>query len=330
MRHDYIEREVLGSRRFKLTTFEKTVIRAVLRHRIVTPDGSHERRSVGFPQGNSLSLFLANAVGDRLDSHLDKANGNYVRYADDSVVVNYSYEDSIDAIEAYSDFSKETGVQINRAKESGISIVADRPGEMRTTTGVSFLGYYISKNRVHLSESAFSKLKRRCSRIIYHNLLMYPKKFGYIPARRFDRFGTDWDLLACIAELRLMLYGERSQRTIERYLVGASRLKHMSGNISYYCLVDRVDAFAKLDGWLLWAIKRAIAERYKIVLNIHPTIGLTAPTEQELLTGDWLRAHRRFDGRIPSFALAWRASRKAFYSYGHLGVDNGRDIYNGL
>lgn len=219
------------------------------------PDGSVIRRDTGFPQGNSLSLFLANAVGDCLDSALDRANGNYVRYADDSVVVSYSYEDSIGAIDAYSNFSKETDVKINREKESGISIVADRPGEMRTIDGVDFLGYHIAKSRVHMSDAAILNLKKICSRIIYDNLLLYPRKFGYIPARRFDRFGADWDLLACITELRLMLYGERSQRTIERYLSGRSRIKNMSSTISYYCLVDRVSSFAALDGWLLWALE---------------------------------------------------------------------------
>ncbi len=326
--HDYLINTVLNSKRFKITNFEKVALRAVIEHSYVLRDGSVHQRSVGFPQGNSLSLFLANAVGDHLDSSLDKANGNYVRFADDSIVINYSYEDAVNAISSYSDFSKETGVKINREKESGISLVADRQGEMRTHFGVNFLGYYISKNGVHLSDPAKSSLKKRCSRIIHHNLLKYPKSNGYIPRKRFDRFGTDWDLLACITELRLMLYGNLNQRKIERYLTDRSRLKSMPGGISYYCLVERVDTFAELDGWLLWALMRGLKKRQELIQSIHPGLGWVAPTKQELLSGDWLRAHRGFDGRLPSFALAWRASRKAWYSYGHLGVDAGRDIYN--
>lgn len=328
--HDYLRETVLRSKQFKITRFEKTVLFAVMRHRYVLSDGSTHIRDKGFPQGNSLSLFLANAVGDHLDSSLDKANGNYVRFADDSIVVNYSYEDSIDAISAYSDFSRETGVKINREKESGISLISDRQGEMRTHFGISFLGYYISKNGVHLSNSAKLSLKKRCSRIIYHNLLKYPKVNGYIPRKRFDSYGTDWDLLACITELRLVLYGNISHRKIERYLTGRSRLMSMPGGISYYCLVEKVDAFAELDGWLVWSLKRALNERQKLMHLIHPSMGWVAPPEQDLISGDWLRAHRGFDGRLPSFALAWRASRKALYSFGHLGVDAGRDIYNDM
>lgn len=328
--HEYIEKNILLSRRFKITNFEKTVLLAAIKHRYVLPNGSIEQRTVGFPQGNSLSLFLANAVGDHLDNSLDKANGNYIRYADDSILINYSYEDSINAISSYSDFTNETKVKVNREKESGISLISDRPSEMRTHFGVSFLGYYVSKNGIHLSNSAKSALKKRCSRIIYHNLIMYPKTHGFIPKNRIDRFGTDWDLLACITEIRLMLYGARTQRTLEGYLNGRSRLKTMSGGISYYCLVGRVDAFAELDGWLIWALKRALNERQKMLSTIHPSLGWVAPTEQELLSGDWLRAHRKFEGRVPSFALAWRASRKAWYSYGNLGVDAGKDIYDNM
>ncbi len=328
--HDYLIKSIINSRRFKITRFEKTVLRAVIRHKYVLRDGSVHRRDQGFPQGNSLSLFLANAVGDHLDTSLDKANGNYIRFADDSIVINYSYEDSINAISSYSAFSAETGVKINREKESGISLVADRQGEMRTHFGVNLLGYYISKNGTHLSNSAKHSLKKRCSRIIHHNLLKYPKSNGYIPMKRIDSFGTDWDLLACITELRLMLYGNITQRRLDKYLAGNSRLKSMPGGISYYCLVEKVNTFSELDGWLLWALSRALIERQKLVQAIHPSLRWIAPSKNELITGDWLRAHRTFDGRLPSFVDAWRASRMAWFSYGNLGVDAGTDAYKNM
>ena len=128
--HHYIMREILRSNKFKITAFEKTVICALLTHEYITADGAMHRRSRGFPQGNSLSLFLANAVGDHLNSSLDKSNGNYIRYADDSIVITYTYENSIRSISAYSDFSRETEVKINAEKESGVSIISDRAGEM--------------------------------------------------------------------------------------------------------------------------------------------------------------------------------------------------------
>ncbi|WP_339109915.1 reverse transcriptase domain-containing protein [Thioclava sp. GXIMD4216] len=325
--HDYIHKEVLNSRKFKITNFEKTVISALLTHEFITKSGEKKARSLGFPQGNSLSLFLANAVGDSLDRLLDKSNGNYLRYADDSIVITYSYEDSIKAMAAYSEFSQLTRVKINTSKETGISIVSDREGEMRTQKSLAFLGYELSKNKITLTEVAKSKLKSRCSKIIYRNLLMYPKRLKCIPSGRVDRFGADWDLLACISELRFMLYGHLSHDRVKKYLDGRSRLKSMPGSISYYCLVEAVADFSELDGWLVWAVSRALVERYKYPLY---DVGISKPlmpANDELIDGSWLKSHRRFEGRLPSFVLAWRAARKAWFSYGNLGVNDGRDVY---
>ncbi|WP_423209195.1 hypothetical protein E2976_20665 [Paracoccus yeei] len=325
--HDYINREILDSKRFKITAFEKSVIRAILTHEYTTKEGERLHRSRGFPQGNSLSLFLANAVGHHLDSSLDKSNGNYIRYADDTIVITYTYEDSIKSISAYSDFSRETTVRINTEKESGVSIISDRDGEMRTHKSLAFLGYDVSKNKITLSEKTIARLKVRCSKIIYRNLLMFPKRFGCIPKKRIDSFGADWDLLACIVELRLMLYGHVNQSKINRYLAGRSRLKSIPGSISYYCLAEEVEDFSQLDGWLVWAVLRALTQRYKFPICSSPTRPPVLPSAFELIDGSWLRAHRRYDGRLPSFVTAWRAGKKAWFSYGNLGVSGGSDVY---
>lgn len=325
--HDFIERNVINSDKFKITNFEKTVIRALLVHEYTEKGGASGRREKGFPPGNSLSLFLANAVGDYLDAALDKHSGNYIRYADDSLVVSYSYEDAIKLISSYSEFSRETKVKINKEKSTGISIISDRSNEMRTSREVSFLGYDVSKNDVTLSSSAMKRLKSRCSKIIYRNLLMMPKRTGCIPSRRVSSRGEDWDLLSCIYELRLMLYGGVKSRRVTGYLRGRYRLKSMSGAISYYCLVRKASPFVELDGWLIWALQRALAARYKYSLCSASSVKLRVPTSSELVSGSWLMRLPADSGAVPSFVTAWRASRKAWFSYGNLGAIGRLDVY---
>lgn len=334
--HEYIEKNIIQQNTFRLTRFEKNVISAILKHNYRYIDGRTGVRTVGFPQGNSISLFLANAVGHGLDSSLDKKNGNYIRFADDSVVINYSYEDAIDAIQSYSNFSRDTGVKINRNKESGISILADKIGEMRTNTEISFLGYQISKNRLSLSDKAIRSLKKKCSKIIYKQLILTPKKYGTLSPKRFGKNGTDWDLLGCITELRFMLYGKKSTHNLKRYLEGDSRVKSISSDLSYYCLVDKVDEFSKLDGWLLWALERALEKRKKILKGklsrpIWPTY-----SKADLIDGTWVKdqdwgsLRQYIDGSLPSFVLSWRASKKNWKSHGYIGSSKIRNIYSEL
>ncbi|WP_169308850.1 reverse transcriptase domain-containing protein [Paracoccus gahaiensis] len=328
--HAFISNEILGSRKFNITRFERTVIESIINHEFIAPDGSG-RRGVGFPQGNSISLFLANAVGTYLDEALDKRNGNYIRYSDDSIVISYSYEDAIIGTDAYSDFTKATRVKVNTEKASGISILSDRISEMRTSNTVDFLGYSMSKNSIKLSDRAVGALKRRCSKIIYRHLLLYPKRYGLLSRARLGRRGIDWDLVSCIYELRRMLYGNLKDHQVHSYLDGRYRLKKMPGDLSYYCLVGRVEQFAELDGWLVWAIHRALRERLKMINVIYPHLHWSIPTPASLVTTRWfLGSGRRFDVTIPSFTVAWRAGRKSWLNYGHLGVDGGWGNYTNV
>lgn len=321
IRTKFIYEEVLNSDRFLLTKFEKKVIGSYLSHDFACQDGTFGMRDRGIPQGNSLSLFIANAVGHYLDTGLDKLSGNYIRYADDSVLVNYSYEDAISAISAFRDFSRETGVEVNQLKTTGISIFSASPEEMRSVSHVDFLGYRFAEGGITISESGVERIKNRCAQIIYESLLLYSKRHGALNCKRLDGTQLDWDYVSCVHRLRSYINGPFRNSELEAFLEGRKRIKVLSGCISYYCLSDSVAEFSKLDGWLVWAIERALVEREKIIRKHCGKSGWKVLSKNEIISGSWFdRGKYEYEVKVPSFVLAWRSSKKCWAQHGSLGV----------
>lgn len=93
--HSHLERLLEKDGPFLTTHMERELLRAILTHSFIEGKKVVEKRTVGIPQGNSLSLFLANAAAHPLDEELSRLSGSFARFADDSVVVNYSYEDAL-------------------------------------------------------------------------------------------------------------------------------------------------------------------------------------------------------------------------------------------
>jgi len=60
-----------------------TLIRQMLRAKVVLPDGVRVANEEGAPQGGPLSPLLSNIVLDELDWELDRRGHRFVRYADD-------------------------------------------------------------------------------------------------------------------------------------------------------------------------------------------------------------------------------------------------------
>lgn len=323
---DYIEREVLNSNRFLITTFEKCVLQSFLSHEYKDRHGKKSTRKRGIPQGNSLSLFVANAVGHSLDTSLDKMSGNYIRYADDSVLVNYGYDDAINAISAYREFSRETGVSVNLGKTTGVSIFSPRQEEMRSVQHVDFLGYKFSEDTATISAEGVSRIKRRCAQIIYESLLLYPKKHGSINCKRLDGKRLDWDYVSCIHRLRSYINGPYTNLELLQFLEGQRRIKNLSGCVSYYCLSDTVVDFSSLDGWLVWALERALVERARLVKKYCLKPDWEILSKEEIISGSWFdRRKYKYELSAPSFVLALRASKKCWAQHGALGVESQGD-----
>jgi RNA-directed DNA polymerase len=319
--HECIEEALSQKGPFLTTHMERQVLGALIRHDFEDQSGVQGQRDVGIPQGNSLSLFLANVAAHSLDVELGMLNGSFARFADDSVVVNRSYEDALHCADAYHRFTSRSGVEINPDKSTGIRIFSDVEMEMEHVKEFEFLSYKFTRHGLQVSDRAVRNIKRRCIKIIYNNLLLHPRRVkSYSPKRIGPKF-RDWDLTTCINELRAFVYGGRRQKSIDDYLSGATKLSNISGAVSYFALVQDGDKFRELDGWLHDMVSRA----YKARVNLLNSIGSKTVrhiSRPDLLNGSWYKfSSIPLETGLPSFFTAWRAARKSWLHHGLGGIN---------
>ena len=319
--HEHIIQLISKDGPFLTTHMERALLQSILTHSFAEIGKPTQTRSVGIPQGNSLSLFLANIAAHPLDNELGRLNGAFARFADDSVIVNYSYEDALRCADCFLRFSETSGVAINRDKSSGIRIFSDSPSEMAHVDEFDFLGYCFRRNGLYVSDRAIASIKRRCSRIIYNHLLLHPRRVGSFRRSRLGAGFRDWDLVTCLNELRAYVYGGRSQRTVDRYLLDQTKVRNFTGAVSYFCLVEDSAIFRKLDGWLVDSLRRAYAERTRLLSSLSGK-AYASLTSQELLNENWYTFPAvSVETKLPSFFTAWRAARKSWERHGMKGVD---------
>lgn len=142
--HEYLRGCLSKGGDFLTTQMERTILTAVMTHSWRDLKGNNGVRSVGIPQGNSISLFLANAAAHSLDRDLGKLSGSFARFADDSVVINLSYEDALKTSEAYTRFSERSGVKINKVKSTGIRIFSAAACEMAHIPSFTFRREFVA------------------------------------------------------------------------------------------------------------------------------------------------------------------------------------------
>lgn len=319
--HNHIEEMLEKGSHFLTTHMERNVIQSILKHDYFI-NGETKTRSRGTPQGNSISLFVSNMAAHTLDIELSKISGCFSRFADDSIVVNFSYEDALKCAVAYKEFSQKSGVSINNEKSTGIRILSKQEAEMRHISSFTFLSYKFTPDAVFVSDKSIRTIKARCAKVVYMHLLLHPRRAGKVSPKRVGGNFYDWDLVTCINELRKYIYGKMSQGTLDRYLSGDVDLKNVQGAVSYFSLVEAGDQFRKLDGWLIDILHRALAERAKIIHSMSPQKCYTVASKAQLLDGSWYK--KKFppmETRAPSFFSAWRAGRKSLARHGLGGVD---------
>lgn len=156
------------------------------------------------------------------------------------------------------------------------------------------------------------------------------KNFDHFDFRRVRGPHFDWDLVTCVNEIRKFIYGSLRQEDIQGFLAGKSKIGRMRGFIGFCPLMDSVDQFKELDGWMLDVLLRALRERYKIIYEMRRKrakkkgASLSSlkikkpPTKKSLLTGDWYDGPSKLalELGLPSFVYAWRAARKKYKQYG--------------
>lgn len=321
IKHSYLKKVVGKEGPFLTTTMERQIMKAVAKHSFQEPGGSTGDREVGIPQGNSLSLFLANAAAHALDMELAMLNGAFARFADDSVVVNRSYEDALKCADAFLRFSDESGVDLNAEKSKGIRIFSETPMEMAHISEFDFLSYKFKRSGLHVSNRAVANIKRRCARIIYNHLLLYPRRVKAYNPKRLGRGFRDWDLVTCVNELRAFVYGGQRQSTLDAYLAGQVNLRNLSGAVSYFSLVEDSAIFRELDGWLVDVVYRAYQARVGLLAKLGSKKAKPI-SKDAILTGAWYKySALPMETRAPSFFTAWRASRKSWLRHGLGGIN---------
>lgn len=313
---------------FNVSEHEREIIRSFLRFRYV-PLGTGKPKQPkinkqGTPQGTTISLFVANVAAHPLDMELERRNGVFVRYADDSLVMTFSYDDANSLYSNFLSFQAQSGVKINTVKSKPVTLFSAIPGEIETKAEFSFLGYSFRRTpdldavSLAIGVNKVKQIKKAISKIIYRHLLLYPRTSGFNPARIGGAW-YDWDLVTCINAIRRYIYAGLNHAEIELAARGILGRKRPRGLMAYFCLVNDHKQLKALDGWLINVICRATTARAKVLGQLGHTYVALAATE--LLAAKWYQYKPiPQDVRIPSFFLAWRASNTAWERYGPKGI----------
>jgi len=128
----------------------------------VMEDGVYKPTNVGTPQGGVISPLLANIVLNQLDWKLHNAEYQFVRYADDFVVLCHTRRQAQEAWKTTQDVLSELGLQLSPEKT-----VITTYGK-----GYEFLGFSLSKQSRRMRKKSIQKFKDKIREITprHHNL----------------------------------------------------------------------------------------------------------------------------------------------------------------
>jgi group II intron reverse transcriptase/maturase len=94
-------------------------------------DDEHKESVIGTPQGGNLSPLLSNIMLNELDKELESRGLNFVRYADDCIILTRSEKSANRVMKSVCKFLEEKlGLKVNASKSK-----VDKP------TGIKFLGF---------------------------------------------------------------------------------------------------------------------------------------------------------------------------------------------
>ena len=314
--HDYLQAVIKAS--CKISPRELALMLTFLRHTYA--DGfdryqaaEFECSRVGFPQGSTISLFLANMACLELDREIERTGAAFARFADDTIIVCDDYGTAHRLAGIMLEHGNRSGAEINLIKSPGISLVADPlRAELKAKQSFCFLGHEISPPGVNPANKTISRIKKRASTIIYRHLLLYPKR-GEVNQRRFQQ-GIDWDLVTCINELRRYLYGPISCESLDGALKKKRPLRLSMCALTFFPLVRHATYFADLDGWLTDVLFRAYEKRRRIFDGTGVRLPLI--TKEQLIDGSWYFHVLPNETALPSVVKSWRYARKCYLAYG--------------
>ena len=279
--------------------------------------GKFEVPEVGIPQGNNISLFLANVACFELDREIERVGVVFARYADDTLVLADSYAKADKCAKLLMSHGDRSGTQINLRKSPGISLLTKDPKpEIRGVESVDFLSHRLSSESIAISDRALARMKARIAKISYNNLLLQPKR-GAVNSDRVGAGFHDWDLVTCVNEIRRYIYGRISEQMMGDVLDGNSRVNRTLCALSFYPTVDEAGAqvLKGLDGWLVDTLTRTYAKRVELLNKMGIPAKKLSP--EALVSGSWYSFPKvTNETSLPSFYRAWLYVRKAALLYG--------------
>lgn len=324
--HDYILS--ICNNKLNMTYNDMKLIESILNVKISAKDsykdGFWYRNNKGIPQGNTLSLLLANIAFYEFDNYLINNNIFSSRFVDDILIISKNKKDIYLALDMLLKQCDNTGVNINMNKSHGLSIYTNNEWIESKILGkhlpvkhsYSFLAHDVSGCTIDLSQKRIKSIKNRVSKIIYDILIKYPKKYNSLNPNRYDsKLNIDWDLVSCYNKLRNYIYGRGIS---ENYLINALKKDYKSYIKPYSALAFHPRVISnirvkELDGWLVDVMYRGLKARKKYITNF------TLPdyTKKELITGTWYNKKKRMplwmykiETRMPSFYKSLRYVRK--------------------
>lgn len=308
--HDYLTKQ-FDQNGFFISPEERFVIKVFLKD-----------RTVGIPQGTSISLFLANLTCWNFDSDLEREGVKFSRYADDTIVWTPDYSKICNAFGLINRFSNDAGVKINAAKSEGISLLTkeDFPSEISAKSSLDFLGYTLSVDNVSIKDKSVLKIKKQISYILYRNLIQ-PLKQSSLAGQEIPANDKDKNFLSAMMQIRRYMYGGLSKKQIKDYLSGRTKRIYFKGVMSFYPLVNDTEQLTELDGWLLSVIHRAVKHREKLLrnnwnYNRSHSFPFNQSREQLLEECAKTKVNGKYLLEIPSFLLVHKALKKGLLESG--------------
>lgn len=310
IRHEYIW-QIFNRHGFVATPEEKGIIDCFLRARSAeaidySPTGGTER-TVGIPQGTSISLFLANLVCFELDRELERLGVGFARYADDTLIWSPNYSKVVEAFDKIESYGSQMGVPLNIDKSAGVHLLTTRglKGEIQSKESVDFLGHQISLSNISIKATHIERIKKKISFLIYQNLLQAPKS-GLFNAARLGP-DIDFDYVVAVYQVRRYLYGGLTNSRLYAFLRGRIPTIHFKGLMSFYPLVNDGEQLSKLDGWLIHVFKTSLRHRENL-WKAHGITSLPGPTVNWINDLESLRIFKssighKYDLQLPSFSL---------------------------
>lgn len=321
--HDHIRRN-LRDFKFLMSGVERSTVEAFLTtaalHSDSYSDGTNSLRERGVPQGTSISLFLANVAAWDLDRDLEHTGVGFTRYADDTLLWSDDYSTICRATEILESHASRMGVELNLDKSPGIHLLVNNPAkaEMAAVSSASYLGYQLGLSGASIKADSVTKIKHHIERLIYWNLLHEPMNGTQDPTR--ISLHVDRDYVTLLSQLRSYLYGDLSERTVQRFQRGEIPPRRFKGVMAAYPLIDDDVQLVALDGWLVNTIYLAMAKRAKLLSALG--VPATAPP-YGLDLADFCKARTRslrtgesVNLRVPSFRRIARVLRRASALHG--------------